>query len=223
MITSWGTKGKITLTCEDCGAVRTVQRNTTILKKSEHPCRACSNKRNGESKRGIPSWNSGKRFEPKKVGSTYINHHGYVEVYLGKTDPSGLRKDKYYLQHRLVVEAAMDRKLTDGEIVHHIDGDKTNNKLENLYVCSSLSAHRDIHNSLESLAFHLHALGIIEFINGEYRLAPSFSDKRMELCEFREHPNVEARAILSQAPNGEGATTIPKGSRAQVGSKRTAS
>jgi hypothetical protein len=37
-------------------------------------------------------------------------------------------------------------------------------------------------------------------------------DAHVKPCEFRETPNVEPRAILSQASNEEGATTIPQGS-----------
>jgi hypothetical protein len=69
------------------------------------------------------------------------------------------------------------RSLVDGELVHHIDGDKFNNTLDNLYLCSSMSHHREIHNSLEFVAFELLRKGIIQFVDGTYRIAPSLSNK----------------------------------------------
>lgn len=48
-------------------------------------------------------------------------------------------------EHRLVMERAMNRLLTCGEEVHHINGNKKDNTLLNLVVCSRdehLLAHR---------------------------------------------------------------------------------
>jgi hypothetical protein len=46
---------------------------------------------------------------------------------------------------QLVAGQTIDRKLRPGEIVHHLDEDKTNNSPENLVVCSSASVHRQYH------------------------------------------------------------------------------
>lgn len=43
-------------------------------------------------------------------------------------------KDGYILEHRLVVENHIGRLLKENEIVHHIDGDKTNNNIPNLKI-----------------------------------------------------------------------------------------
>jgi hypothetical protein len=46
--------------------------------------------------------------------------------------------------HRVVAEQMLGRKLEKGEIVHHIDGDKWNNKPENLQVMTQ-SEHIKLH------------------------------------------------------------------------------
>ena len=122
--------GKIRLKCEDCGEERIVQRNTTILEKKEHPCRGCSNKRNGVKKRGIPSWNSGRRKPEDEVkkGSIYINYHGYPEMYVGEREAKkyGRNKGKYVMLHRKIMQDYLGREIKPNEIIHHIDGNKLN-------------------------------------------------------------------------------------------------
>ena len=46
--------------------------------------------------------------------------------------------------HRVVAEQMLGRELEKGEIVHHIDGDKWNNKPENLQVMTQ-SEHIKLH------------------------------------------------------------------------------
>lgn len=46
--------------------------------------------------------------------------------------------------HRIIAEQTLGRSLKIGEIVHHLDEDKTNNLPENLVVCSSF-VHRQYH------------------------------------------------------------------------------
>jgi hypothetical protein len=47
--------------------------------------------------------------------------------------------------HRVVAEQTIGRKLRPGEVVHHLDHDKTNNSPENLVVCSSATVHAKYH------------------------------------------------------------------------------
>lgn len=171
MILSYEGKGKVNLQCENCGKIRIAQRNTAILGKNTHFCRSCSNKRNAESRKGKPSWNSGKTFEPKSIGSTHVDTHGYIQewVGLGLSEAYG-RKDGYVLQHRKVMQDHLQRPLKKGELIHHIDGNKHNNSIDNLHLCESMSHHRDIHNHLEQIAFELYKRGEISFEDGEYRL-----------------------------------------------------
>lgn len=75
---------------------------------------------------------------------------------------SGTRK----LEHRIIAGAKF------GEIVHHIDGNKMNNSIENLHVFNDSSSHTKAHKSLEQIGYELFSKGIIVFDTGlgVYRL-----------------------------------------------------
>jgi hypothetical protein len=122
-------------------------------------------------KRGKPSWNSGKKYSIREVEKTsYVDSFGYVQVWCGRGEGSRGRKDGYRLQHHLVIEDSLGRPLEKGEIVHHIDGNKLNNSIDNLYLCKSVAEHRQIHAQLENVAMQLVASGVITFNDGVYRV-----------------------------------------------------
>ena len=60
----------------------------------------------------------------------YVDSNGYVRV----IDVDGIcgRKNALVLEHRLVMARKIGRKLTKGEFVHHIDGNRSNNDPSNL-------------------------------------------------------------------------------------------
>lgn len=67
-------------------------------------------------------------------GGRYVTGEGYVRVLVDLDDPMASMSDHvgYVLEHRLVMARALGRPITRRETVHHIDSDKTNNKIDNL-------------------------------------------------------------------------------------------
>lgn len=71
--------------------------------------------------------------------------HGYRMV--GRGDNEG----RAIAEHRLVAETALGRPLKKGEVVHHVNGVKTDNRNKNLIICSR-SYHAWLHRRM-SFAF----------------------------------------------------------------------
>lgn len=65
----------------------------------------------------------------------------------GKITGSGNAYTKYRQNHlhRIVAEQKLGRPLVKGEIVHHIDGNKHNNLLDNIEVLPNQAAHASHH------------------------------------------------------------------------------
>ena len=73
-------------------------------------------------------------------------------------------------EHIYVYEIVTGRSLVEGEILHHINMDKTDNSIENLYLCENTSVHSASHASINSLVKELIADGIVRFEDGQYFL-----------------------------------------------------
>jgi len=73
-------------------------------------------------------------------GGRHIASNGYVII---RMEPGHHLVDArgYAYEHRVKAEEKLGRRLRQGEIVHHINGDKTDNRLENLHVVSSIAYH----------------------------------------------------------------------------------
>lgn len=88
----------------------------------------------------------GKEHNRWKGGKT-IDVHNYVKLY--KPDFYGASKNGYVFEHRYKIIKKLKRNLRKNEIIHHIDGNRQNNKLSNLLVLT-----KSKHISLHQNAYH---------------------------------------------------------------------
>jgi hypothetical protein len=64
-------------------------------------------------------------------GGRYVTAEGYVKVY-APDHPESHGRGGYVMEHRLVMEQVLGRRLVKGESVHHINGQHGDNRPENL-------------------------------------------------------------------------------------------
>ena len=114
-----------------------------------------------------------------------INDAGYLSWTDYELDESGYRirseklksngwcqnKSLEIFMHKVIVEEHIGRKLTSDEMVHHIDCNKLNNDIDNLWVCNN-RIHMKAHRSIEKLVGCLIKRNAIKFNKkaGEYEM-----------------------------------------------------
>jgi len=78
-----------------------------------------------------PSWKGGRR---KSSG-------GYIQIYSPNHPTTIGKRNKLVFEHRLVLEKYLGRFLEREEVVHHINHDKSDNRLDNLKLFKNHSEH----------------------------------------------------------------------------------
>ena len=77
-------------------------------------------------------------------GAGHIDRtHGYVLIW-----HEGAQKK----EHQVIAEKMFGGPLPSGYVVHHINGDKTDNRPENIRICKSQAEHREIHRQQDAIA-----------------------------------------------------------------------
>lgn len=90
-----------------------------------------SQRRGPRSGHGHPEWK----------GGIIVDKNGYILVWSpGHPMARGTHK-KYVLEHRLVMAECLGRLLLPNEVVHHRNGDKQDNRIENLELYGSNAQH----------------------------------------------------------------------------------
>ena len=87
-----------------------------------------------------PKWAGGKKKTYSHIGSDRTNP--YIKIKL-RTHPLA-DSEGYVMEHRLVVEKYIGRYLTIDEVIHHINGSKSDNRIENLKLLTA-SEHNSFH------------------------------------------------------------------------------
>lgn len=90
------------------------------------------------------AWNG--KGNPNWKGGEHVNADGYIKIFRPdhpSADPAG-----YVYQHRLVMERYCGGNSLEGKRIHHLNGDKADNRIENLTI-ETASSHRLMHTAWE--------------------------------------------------------------------------
>lgn len=116
-------EAKNTFTCENCGKTQSRRRKEggrlyMEQKYCDHKCKVEAQMKAAHE-----------RFKSGAYGR-HIKRNGYVWISVPALANGGVKREM--LEHRYVMEQHLGRALQPGETIHHRDGDRQNNKIENL-------------------------------------------------------------------------------------------
>lgn len=121
---------KVKRVCEECGKIY-ITRRSIRLKYCSQSCRISAM---------VKSMSKGGKNSPAYKGTNTVEHSGYVYC-------SGGPHKKRKREHMLIAEHVLGRSMRKGEIVHHINLDKTDNRNLNLIICTQ-SYHQFLHHAM---------------------------------------------------------------------------
>ena len=170
------TRTKVKYECKICKQIKETNKEY-INQNFTFTCRSCNNKITGKAKKGKPAKHRGKSLphrcgknNPAWKGGKWISSDGYVMILVkqGKLqNESGW--SHYKKEHRIVMEKFLNRELSEKEKVHHINGEKQDNNIENLDLLSSDKEHRESHQSLQEIGYELYKEGKIGYDKNNHK------------------------------------------------------
>ena len=122
------------IVCPNCQRIRWVNKSDiTGSKNWTGKCKNCSDKRLSLHGKEHLRWKGGRAEDG----------HGYVLITIEKNDffyPM-VNSHGYILEHRYIVAKKLKRLLENWEVVHHLNGIKNDNRIENLELVNSNVEH----------------------------------------------------------------------------------
>ncbi len=144
--------GKLKLACDFCGKL--IFRYPSTIKEHNFCSRECLGKYSSKAYNPLgyryrSFEKNSKRFTElnKTLNPTRMTLKTRIKLrssHLG-SESKGYEKTLGRHTHRVIAEWVLGRTLKDGEVVHHIDGNKRNNSPDNLMVFSSQAEHAAYH------------------------------------------------------------------------------
>lgn len=105
-----------------------------------------------------------------------MNHAGYNLIY--SPDHPYADHDGYIREHRLVMEKHLGRTLLPNELVHHINGDRKDNRIENLMLFNSIGKHIAHHlTGVKKSEEHRKKIAAAGLINSQKRIGKKLSEE----------------------------------------------
>lgn len=137
----------VTRTCDECGKIeecrlQVIAQGRKCRGKDIDLCRKCSNSIKykptvfSKTMEDAVNWSGGEQID-----------RGYLKVYVGD--------GKRVFKHVQIYEKYFGIKLSKNECIHHIDMDKLNNSISNLYLCKNKREHQLCHQSLQDMSSSL--------------------------------------------------------------------
>lgn len=129
--------------CKKCGksfnnSSRHAECPKCQIQKYRHPCPDCGKSVYKDSIRcRLCSQHYRKKINQEKLLGKHIkSSQGYI-LEFNPTHPRGKSNNGYVFEHIIVMEKKIGRYLINGETVHHINGIKDDNRIENLELWST--------------------------------------------------------------------------------------
>ena len=128
----------------------------------------------GKNNNGLPNAGCFKAGDPKLKVKTPAHRAaisaGQKKAWQTKrqTDAGGyvrvkIAEGKWKLDHVLVMERVLGRPIQPGEIVHHIDGNRSNNDESNLHLCRNHAEHMWLEKQIKGLFREMMRRGLVKF------------------------------------------------------------
>lgn len=145
-------KSKIIIFCKTCG--KRMELTLYWSKKRKYCSNSCHNRNrkfSEETKQKISNSRKNKlvgKNNPKWKGGKFITRNHIKVLY--KNHPFA-GQNGYIWEHRLVMEKHLGRYLDSKEVVHHINCNPLDNRIENLMLLKNCGYHAQIHRKLNKL------------------------------------------------------------------------